>query len=1033
MTITRRATACALAVISALALSTPGYARQPAAAATADSDTLEVYVGTLDAAQFEKLHAAGVDQHEADTATTQDGKTTVEVILGTRQAAKLIAGGVPLTVRRPSATARRSAAAAPTVFRPYSGPGGLREELVATAAKYPKLAKLVTIGRTVKGQPIQAVKVTRNARTLADGKRPSVLYAGAQHAREWITPEMNRRLLLHVLTGYGKDRALTRLLDTTELWFLPVANPDGYDFTFTEGNRQWRKNLRDNNGDGVITAGDGVDLNRNFAEKWGYDNEGSSDDPSSETYRGLSKNSEPETKALDGLFRRVGFEFFVNYHSAAQLLLYGIGWQVNTPAPDDEITIALAGDDAKPAVPGYDPDISAELYTTNGDTDTHAQVRYGTLGFTPEMSTCQTVSAVDPDDQWKPEDCASVFTFPDDEGLIAAEVAKNLPFALSVAQSAKDPANPVSVVDRKTPDLLADPFDHSYGTRQQVAVTAKRSVKSVTLRYRVNGGRAQSVATREWNGGERYGGTNDRFFAERRGVVPKAKRGDKVTAWFTGRKGRTTVSSTPFTYQVSTDIGGDVLILAAEDVTGISPAATDGAVSARYADEHAASLRKAGYISDVYDIDTHARKAPHPLGVLSHYKVVVWETGDDIITRAVGQTGGTAARSALETELAVRDYLNEGGKLLYGGQNAGLAQGANGSYVYQPTGSAECPLVTDPTCLPLLNDFQQYYLGAYTYVDDGGTGEAGPYPLEGSEGRFAGFAGTLNAPGSAENQLHTASFLTTSSFLPKKQFPQFASAGPVEWKRPGAAPFDPYAGDWYLWSGQSNSSYKRLSRTVDLTSSTTGRLAFRTSYDTEAAWDFLFVEARTVGADDWTTLPDANGHTTTETGDSCPEGIATLHPFLAHYQGADCTPTGTTGTWNAASGSSSGWQEWDVDLSAYAGKQVELSITYMSDWSTQGLGVFLDEVSVQGAGAAQTTGFEADLGGWTVAGPPAGSAPNSSDFARSQQAFDDGAVVTTKDTVYLGFGLEGLAPAARDDLTRRALRHLTGRSPRPLP
>ena len=46
-------------------------------------------------------------------------------------------------------------------------------------------------------------------------------------------------------------------MNTTELWFLPVANPDGYDFTFTEGNRLWRKNLRDNNGDGQITVDDG--------------------------------------------------------------------------------------------------------------------------------------------------------------------------------------------------------------------------------------------------------------------------------------------------------------------------------------------------------------------------------------------------------------------------------------------------------------------------------------------------------------------------------------------------------------------------------------------------------------------------------------------------------------------------------------------------------------------------------------------------------------------------------------------------------
>ena len=177
----------------------------------------------------------------------------------------------------------------------------------------------------------------------------------AQHAREWITVEMTRRLLHHVLDNYGKDPAITTLVNQTELWFVPVANPDGYDYTFTEGNRLWRKNLRDNNGDGQITAIDGVDPNRNYSYKWGWDNEGSSPDPSSETYRGPAPNSEPETKALDGLFRRIGFEFFINYHSAAELLLYGVGWQVSTPTPDDEIYKAMAGDDADPAVPGLRP------------------------------------------------------------------------------------------------------------------------------------------------------------------------------------------------------------------------------------------------------------------------------------------------------------------------------------------------------------------------------------------------------------------------------------------------------------------------------------------------------------------------------------------------------------------------------------------------------------------------------------------------------------------------------------------------------
>ena len=487
---------------------------------------------------------------------------------------------------------------------------------------------------------------------------------------------------------------------------------------------------------------------------------------------------------------------------------------------------------------------------------------------------------------------------------------------------------------------------------------------------------------------------------------------------------------------MSTDIGGEVLVLAVEDVTGLSP--VQNVTSAKYADEVTAALTAAGKTSDVYDFDTQGRKAPHHLGVLSHYKAVVWETGDDVILRAPGQVPGTTAKAAIEIETAVRDYLNEGGKLLVSGKNALFAQSANGAYFYAPGAPPECVTPADP-CLPILNDFQQYYLGAYTYVSGAGSDEANnPYPVSGKSGAFTGFTGTLNAPGSAGNQDHTASLLTTSSFLPPDQFPQFATTAAAGWARPGSAPFDPRTGSWYVTSGQADSAYKRLTRTVDLTGASSGELRFFASYDTEALWDFMFVEAHEVGTDNWTTLPDANGHTSTELGEStsCDSNwVGRLHPHLAHYMNAECEPTGTTGTWNAATGSSGGWGEWAVDLSAYAGKQVELSITYATDWSTQGLGIFLDDTRViaDGVPVAETS-FETDLGGWTVAGPPPGSQPGSNNWSRSQQAFEEGSVVTTADTVYLGFGLEGLAPAERDDLVARSIEHLLGRGanrPRP--
>ena len=253
------------------------------------------------------------------------------------------------------------------MFRPYGTRGGLRDEFERLAAENPRITKLVTIGKTHQGQDIVALKVTRRAAQLRDGRRPAVLYVGAQHAREWITPEMVRRLAHHVIDGYGTDRALTELVDSTELWFVPVANPDGYDHSFTPGNRKWRKNLRDNNRDGRVNVGDGVDLNRNFPTKWFYDDEGASAASGSETFRGPRPASEPETRALDRLMRRVGFEFLLSYHSPAEQLLYGTAWQVDTPTPDDAVYEALAGDDAESAVPGYDPDLSAENGVANGE------------------------------------------------------------------------------------------------------------------------------------------------------------------------------------------------------------------------------------------------------------------------------------------------------------------------------------------------------------------------------------------------------------------------------------------------------------------------------------------------------------------------------------------------------------------------------------------------------------------------------------------------------------------------------------------
>ncbi|MDN4612303.1 M1 family aminopeptidase [Arthrobacter burdickii] len=197
--------------------------------------------------------------------------------------------------------------------------------------------------------------------------------------------------------------------------------------------------------------------------------------------------------------------------------------------------------------------------------------------------------------------------------------------------------------------------------------------------------------------------------------------------------------------------------------------------------------------------------------------------------------------------------------------------------------------------------------------------------------------------------------------------------------------FDPVAeprtGTNFAWSQTAEGSYKRLTRTIKVPDSG-AELSFWLTRDTEPDWDFAFVEARTVGAEDWTTLPDANGHTSGETGVVCPVWHG-LHPFLTHYQTDDaaggCTASGSSGAWWAASGASEGWEQWSVDLADFAGSEVEVSISYVS--ITQRPGVFVDDVVVStGEGS---TSFEDDgdtLDGWAVTGPPAGSPGNENDW-----------------------------------------------------
>ncbi len=196
----------------------------------------------------------------------------------------------------------------------------------------------------------------------------------------------------------------------------------------------------------------------------------------------------------------------------------------------------------------------------------------------------------------------------------------------------------------------------------------------------------------------------------------------------------------------------------------------------------------------------------------------------------------------------------------------------------------------------------------------------------------------------------------------------------------------PHGGQRYAISQNGDNGYRRFSRATTIPAGG-ATMSFWVNRDTEPTWDYFMVEAKTSGGSDWTTLEDLNGHTSQDTGNSCPSWHD-IHPFLAHYQtdngDGTCSPTGTTGEWHAASGTSDGYEQWKVDLSPWAGKKVRIALTYVSDETVQHRGVFVDDIEVEGATGSTT--FESDAGGWAVYAPPADSPGNDTDWVVGTKA-----------------------------------------------
>lgn len=291
--------------------------------------------------------------------------------------------------------------------------GEVVAEMQALASAGSGFASAFTIGRSVQGRAIPGLKLG----FPSNRPKPAAAFLGTHHAREHLSTEVPL-LLARWLVENAKEPRVRKLLETRDVYILPLINPDGAEFDVATGQYRWHRKNMAKNADGST----GVDLNRNYDFRFG--GEGASDSPGSDTYHGPAAFSEPESRAVrDFVSALPNLKMMVSYHTFSELVLYPWGG-VDEPISDGRALAAYKAMAQKMAGwTGYTPQQSSDLYVATGDTCDWAWGSKGVFCFTFELT---------PRSQWQGG-------FYPGAGAIQTTFQKNVEPALYLIELADDP------------------------------------------------------------------------------------------------------------------------------------------------------------------------------------------------------------------------------------------------------------------------------------------------------------------------------------------------------------------------------------------------------------------------------------------------------------------------------------------------------------------------------------------------------------------------------------------------------------------
>ena len=276
----------------------------------------------------------------------------------------------------------------PAGYRGYHTYAETVADLDSVVAAHPSIVRKFSIGTSYQGRQLWAAKISDNVAT--DENEPEVLFDGLTHGREHITVEMNLYLLHLLADKYGSNARITHLVNTREIFLIFMVNPDGGEYDISGGVLHfWRKNRQPISNSSQI----GTDINRNFGYQWGCCN-GSSADPTKETYRGSAAWSAPETVAYRNFVRsrviggKQQLRIVVSWHSSGKMILWPYGYTTTAVpstmyAADHQAFVALGKRAA--ALNGYAPMQASKLYISDGTQHDWSYHEQRIFAFTFEM------------------------------------------------------------------------------------------------------------------------------------------------------------------------------------------------------------------------------------------------------------------------------------------------------------------------------------------------------------------------------------------------------------------------------------------------------------------------------------------------------------------------------------------------------------------------------------------------------------------------------------------------------------------------